>query len=71
MLTPPSPDWLQAAVIARAKTLGLSAIDIAKATGGAVSRQHVHEYLSGRGNMASHKLAAVMAVLGLVVQTSK
>jgi len=60
-------DWIQEAVIARAGELGLSAYAVAKATGGAVSEDHVLAYLSGRKSMGSHKLQHVLRALSLVI----
>ncbi len=60
-------DWVQEAVAARAGELGLSAYAIAKATGGAVSEDHVLAYMSRRKSMGSHKLQHVLRALGLTV----
>ena len=58
-------DWIQQAVIDRAATLGLTAYAIAKATGWAVSEQHIQDYLRRKKSMGSHKLQHVLAVLKL------
>jgi hypothetical protein len=60
-------DWIAAAVIARAGELGLSAYAISKATGGAVSADHVLAYLAGRKSMGSHKLQHVLRALSLTI----
>lgn len=60
-------DWIQRACIARARSLGLTAYAVAKATGGAVSENHVRGYLAGEKSMGSHKLQHVLRVLGLTV----
>lgn len=60
-------DWMQQRVIARAQELGLTAYAIAKATGGAVSEDHVKNYLERRASMGSHKLQHVLRVLRLDV----
>lgn len=58
-------DWVQRACVVRADRLGLTAYAIAKATGGAVSDDHVKDFLAGRHSMGSHKLQHVLRVLGL------
>ena len=58
-------DWVQAAVIRRAEKLGLTSYAIAKASGGAVSEDHVCDYLTRRKSMGSHKLQHVLKALGL------
>lgn len=63
-------DWIQAAVIARAAELDLTAYAIAKATGGKVSEDHVRDYLTQRKSMGSHKLQHVLDVLGLAIATA-
>ena len=60
-------DWIQSAVIARARELGLTAYAIAKATDGAVSEDHVRAYLTRRKSMGSHKLQHVLRVLGMTL----
>ena len=60
-------DWVQDRVIERARTLGLTAYAIARATGGAVSADHVQAYLCRRKSMGSHKLQHVLSVLGLAL----
>jgi hypothetical protein len=60
-------DWLQAAVVARAKELDLTAYAIARDTGWAVSADHVQAYLTGKKSMGSHKLQHVLRVLKLRV----
>lgn len=65
---PVHDDWIRARVIARAKELGLTAYAIAKATDGGVSEDHVHDYLTHRKSMGSHKLQHVLSVLGLDIQ---
>lgn len=61
------PDWIQAAVIARADELGLSSYAIAKATNGKVSEDHVRNYLTRSSSMGSHKLQHVLKVLDMDV----
>lgn len=58
-------DWIQEAAIRRAESLGLTAYTIAAGTGGAVSEDHVRDYLTRRKSMGSHKLQHVLRVLGL------
>jgi hypothetical protein len=58
-------DWIQDAVIARAKVLGLTAYAIAQRTDGRVSADHVQAYLTRRKSMGSHKLQHVLWALGL------
>jgi len=58
-------DWIQAAVIQQAEGMGLSAYAIAKATGWAVSEDHVRDFLTRRKSMGSHKLQHVLSVLGV------
>jgi hypothetical protein len=65
--TAPTADWIQSAVIARAAKLNLTAYAIAKLTDGAVSEDHVKDYLERRKSMGSHKLQHVLAVLGLAL----
>src|SRR5262245_59037945 len=60
-------DWIQLAVIRRAKELDLTAYAIAKLTNGKVSEDHVKSYLEKRASMGSHKLQHVFRVLGLDV----
>lgn len=60
-------DLVQEAVIARAEQLGLTAYAIAKLTGGAVSPDHVKDYLERRKSMGSHKLQHVLTAIGLGV----
>jgi DNA-binding phage protein len=64
-------DWIQTAVVARAQALGLTAGEIAEQTGGQVSRQHVHAYLTGQASMGSSKLQHVLRVLGLQLVASQ
>ena len=64
-------DWLQDAVIDRAKKLGVTAYWIAKQTAGAVSNDHVMAYLSRRKSMGSHKLQHVLRTLGMTVGLAK
>lgn len=64
-------DWIQDCVIERSRELGLNARMIRDATGGAVSENHLHDYLSRRASMGSHKLAAVLRVLGLRIEIEK
>lgn len=52
---------------AQARRLGLSAYAVAKATQGKVSDDHVAAFFAGRKEMGSHRLDAVLAVLGLEV----
>lgn len=61
-------DWIQSAVIARAAKLDLTSYAIAKLTGGAVSEDHVRDYLTRRKSMGSHKLQHCLRVLGLTVR---
>lgn len=63
-------DWIQARVISRAEELGLTAYAIAKASGGAVSEDHVQAYLTRRKSMGSHKLQHVLRALGLELTVS-
>ena len=58
-------DWIQEAVIFRARELGLNSLAISKAIGGAVSDDHVRAYLTREKSMGSHKLQHVLSVLGL------
>jgi hypothetical protein len=58
-------DWLQEAVIEKADKLGLTSYAIAKATGNAVSEDHVRDYLTRKKSMGSHKLQHVLRVLFL------
>jgi hypothetical protein len=58
-------DWLMEAAIARAEALGLTAYEIAKRTGWAVSADHVKDYLSRKKSMGSNRLQHVLKVLGL------
>ena len=68
MATPkPQEDWIQAACIERAKELRLNASEIARLTEGAVSDDHVRDYLTRRKSMGSHKLQHVLKVLGLTI----
>lgn len=67
MADKPQADWIQARVIARAEEMELSAYAIAKATNGAVSEDHVRDYLTRRKSMGSHKLQHVLRVLQLDV----
>ena len=60
-------DWIQEAVIARAADLKLTAYEVAKRTGSAVSEQHVRDYLTRTKSMGSHKLQHVLRVLDLKV----
>lgn len=60
-------DWVQDAVIARAEKLALSSYAIAQLTGGAVSEDHVRDYLTRRKSMGSHKLQHVLRALRLRV----
>jgi hypothetical protein len=60
-------DWLQEAVIAQATALDVTAYEIAKRTGGAVSEDHVRDYLTRKKSMGSHKLQHVLSVLGLII----
>ena len=60
-------DWIQERVIARAAELQLTAYAIAKRTDGAVSPDHVQDYLQRRKSMGSHKLQHVLNVLGLTI----
>lgn len=62
-----SKDTIQETVIARAKELGLTAYAIARASGGAVSENHIRCYLSRKKSMGSHKLQYVFGALGLSV----
>jgi hypothetical protein len=64
-------DWIQQAVIARAKALGLTAYRIAQMTDGAVSEDHVQAYLTRRKSMGSHKLQHVLRVLDLDIRTNR
>ena len=64
-LPPDQHDWIQDTVIARAKSLGLSAYAIARATDGRVSEDHIRGYLTRQSSMGSHKLQHVIAALGL------
>jgi hypothetical protein len=69
-LSDPPPDlsdWIQETVIQRAATLGLTAYKVAQATGGAVSEEHVRNYLQRRKSMGSHKLQHVLDALGLAI----
>lgn len=58
-------DWIQSAVIRRARELDLTAYAIAKLTNGRVSEDHVKKYLDKRASMGSHKLQHVLKALGL------
>lgn len=49
----------------RMAALNLSQRRLALLTGGAVSQQHLSDWLSGRYRLSDDKLAAVLAVLGL------
>lgn len=60
-------DWIQEAVIARAAALELTAYEVAKRTGGAVSEQHVRDYFTRTKSMGSHKLQHILRVLDLKV----
>ncbi len=60
-------DWIQDSVIARANKLGLTSYAIAKASEGAVSEDHVRDYLTRAKSMGSHKLQHVLRVLGLKI----
>lgn len=60
-------DWVQDRVIARAQELGLTAYALSQATGGAVSPEHVKNYLERRASMGSHKLQHVLRALRLDV----
>jgi predicted DNA-binding transcriptional regulator YafY len=60
-------DWLQDEAIARAKELGITAYGLAKATGWAVSENHIRRYLARERSMGSHKLQHLLRVLGLTV----
>lgn len=64
-------DWIQDRVIARADELQLNANEIATRTNGAVSDDHVRDYLNRKKSMGSHKLAPVLRVLGLDVVPAK
>jgi hypothetical protein len=66
----PRYDEIQSAVIARVRELGLTAYAVAKATGGAVSEDHVRAYLSRQKSMGSHKLQHIFRALGLTVQVN-
>lgn len=63
-------DWIQEAVIARAEALGLTSYEIAKRTFGAVSEDHVRDFITRRKSMGSHKLQHVLRVLGMSVTVS-
>ncbi len=60
-------DTIQETVIARAKKLGLTSYAIAKASDGAVSEDHIQDFLNKRKSMGSHKLQHVLRVLGLKI----
>lgn len=60
-------DSIQEMVIGQAKKLGLSSYAIAKATDGAVSEDHVQDFLARRKSMGSYKLQHVLRVLGLKI----
>lgn len=60
-------DWIQEAVITRAAKLELSSYEIAKRTGGAVSEDHVRDYITRSKSMGSHKLQHVLTVLELKI----
>jgi len=64
-------DWIQERVIARAKTLGLTAYAIAQATGGKVSEDHIRHYLMKRKSCGSHKLQHILRVLGLRIEAGE
>ena len=49
----------------RMAALNLSQRRLALLTGGAVSQQHLSDWLAGRYRLSDDKLAAVLAVLGL------
>ena len=49
----------------------MSAYEIAKRTGGAVSEDHVQAYLTRRKSMGSHKLQHVLRALGLAIVVEK
>jgi hypothetical protein len=58
-------DWIQEAVIARARVLGLNPLQISQQTGGKVSDDHIREFLNRRKSMGSHKLQHVLRALDL------
>lgn len=64
-------DSIQALVSKRARELNLTAYAIAQATSGAVSRQHVHDFLRGDKSMGSEKLQHVLVVLGLTISAAE
>lgn len=67
---PPEPtDPIRDQVIARAAELELSAWALAAAADppGAVSRQHLHMYLTRQASISTAKLAAIMPALGLKI----
>lgn len=68
---PGTDGTLRAAVIARAKSLGLTAYAIARDTGGMVSPDHMRAYLTGAKDMTGERLDAVMRVLGMHVTGAK
>lgn len=61
-------DWIQQIVKGRAESLGLSAVAIAKATGGKVSHDQIGRYLAGTGSISSQKLQYVFSALQLEVK---
>ena len=58
---------LRTSIIARAKSLGLTAYAIARDTGGVVSPDHMRAYMVGDKDMTGERLDAVMRVLGMRV----
>jgi hypothetical protein len=58
-------DWIQEAVIARARVLGLNPLQISQQTGGKVSDDHIREFLNRRKSMGSYKLQHVLRALDL------
>lgn len=68
---PANRDWIQDACIRRARDLDMTAYAVARDTDGAVSENHVRQYLSRRASMGSHKLKHVLRVLGLTITPAK
>ena len=59
----PKPQTIRAAVVAAKDRLGLTAYAIARQTNGAVSDDMLRLYLTGKSDLTSEKLDAVLRVL--------
>jgi hypothetical protein len=64
-------DWIRAAVYQRAMALGLTAYAIARDSGGAVKETLVRRYLTGRQDVTSVRLGAILRVLGLELREKR